>query len=116
MLTPTTTAIRFHTPKIHIELSRSEANQIASPSSLDLSFHRNPDIRIEATRLEDGQFSEVLGQYEESVVDLEQEWWTLELKGGIMFIPSGLLISKGLEAVRLRASYVVELYIVRYSR
>ncbi|PSN69755.1 hypothetical protein BS50DRAFT_295844 [Corynespora cassiicola Philippines] len=97
--------IRYHTPKIHIELSHEEARHVASQSSPSRCAEPLLDIRTEVTWLnlyQSAAFSDVPAG---NIVDLKsKKVW--EVAEGVLFTDYGLLFRKGSETVRLKASYV----------
>ncbi|KAF2187015.1 hypothetical protein K469DRAFT_686228 [Zopfia rhizophila CBS 207.26] len=103
--TPITPPTRFHTPKIHIEVSYSGAQSIFNQSHTNLRLRSGHPIRVQATLLERLYADEVLVQHSKDTVDLGREWRFLELKEGILFNSLGLLLRKGEEVIRLKAEY-----------
>lgn len=97
--------IRFHTPRIHLVMSRSHLDEVASQSSLDLHGEETRCIRVEALLCEKTEAERIMKTDSDSIVNLGQEWPT-SISEGILFEQSGLLFRKKSELVQLKASYI----------
>ncbi|KAF2109505.1 hypothetical protein BDV96DRAFT_502727 [Lophiotrema nucula] len=99
----TSKAVRLHTPRIHFELSRSLASQIASESSVGYQVPDHKPLCIEVAWLDGSEEAAVQSEHNRSVIDLGQDGFEMAAREGILFSKSGLLIRKRAELVRLRA-------------
>jgi len=96
---------RFHTPKIHVELSHEEAQQLADidPSATD---EKAADaITVEVSWL-GSQDSNQSSTHKDHTVNLGSRWTELTATDDILFTDEGLLMRKGVDVVRVRALHV----------
>jgi hypothetical protein len=99
--------IRFHTRKIHIELSRSCAedllSDVADPRASRIS--EASDLLVEVERITPEYASTIL-HHDKDIVDLGPDWSepTIGLPHGIIYTADGLIMRKRSHFVALRAS------------
>ncbi|KAF1996261.1 hypothetical protein P154DRAFT_566163 [Amniculicola lignicola CBS 123094] len=106
---PNTTPVRFHIQSIHIELSRGQADHIASCSSINLPRHNCQEaktVQVEAMWLDSAEVQN-LSRASISVVDLGSRWRQKDTEENVLFEDDGLMIMKGRDIVRLKGSYIV---------
>ncbi|KAF1836680.1 hypothetical protein BDW02DRAFT_628553 [Decorospora gaudefroyi] len=93
---------RFHTPKIHIELSHQQAQGLANMQPADTTYEATADITVEVTWLEVEQVSRLTPHRDGQPVDLDSDWAELTVGDGVLFTDEGLLLRKGTHVVRIR--------------
>ena len=101
----TNTIVRFHTPKIHVELSHEEAEQLVNADSSPKDDKSFVAITVEVSwlgREESSQFSKP----EDNAINLNSRWTEITATNGILFTDEGLLMRKGTEMVKIRALHV----------
>jgi hypothetical protein len=94
--------VRFHTSKIHVELSFEQAHGLAGINSLPSTMDMSQAITVEVTWLDDKPTGHS-AYTEDNLVDLNADWIELETAEGILFTKMGLLMRKGNNVVDLRA-------------
>jgi hypothetical protein len=94
------TCVRFHTRKIHIEISRSQADFLSSSPSPSCIIS---DMHIHVIWLSQDQALRALKEWREAVVDLREDWTTMVPKEGVLLCDSGLLIRIGDDLVQMKA-------------
>jgi hypothetical protein len=95
---------RFHTPKIHVELSFDQARDLAGIYPLTQTKHASVTITVEVTWLNARQMQQA-GYTEDDLVDLGANWTELAAAENTLFTEAGLLMQKGTNIVSIRASH-----------
>ncbi|CAE7202286.1 OTT-1508-deam domain containing protein [Pyrenophora teres f. teres] len=101
----TETIARFHTPKIHVELSNEEARRLANINPLSKDENMFVAITVEVSWLGSDESNEMTTPKDHSI-NLESRWTELTAIDGILFTDEGLLMRKGVDVVRIRALHV----------
>jgi hypothetical protein len=94
------THVRFHTHKIHIELSRSQADLLASQPTLAPG---GSVMNLSVAWLGPNEAAQVAKMEREAAADLEDGWTTMTPKEGVLWSDSGLLIRNGEDLVQIKA-------------
>ncbi|KAF2739127.1 hypothetical protein EJ04DRAFT_609231 [Polyplosphaeria fusca] len=103
---PETSAIRLHTPKIHIELSRCMAEKFVSGMSTGILDSSSRVIEVEAEWLDTEKTGRVSQGDEGWKVDLDEHWNDLTAPEGVLFGQLGMQVKRKREVVRLTATYL----------
>ncbi|KAI1515659.1 OTT-1508-deam domain containing protein [Pyrenophora tritici-repentis] len=97
--------LRFHTPKIHVEISHEEAQRLADINPPSNHEKMLVAITIEVTWLGSDESNEMTTPKDHSI-NLDSRWTELTAVDGILFTDEGLLMRKGDDIVRVRALHV----------
>lgn len=100
---------RFHTSRIHVELSYDQASSMASINSFiqrdsNLISTAESDVKVCAIWLTAAEAENLKGAPGE--VDLADDWTCKELDG-VLYSPNGLLLRRGEEVLKLSAEDMV---------
>lgn len=101
----TSTVVRFHTPKIHVELSHEEAQRLVNIDSSPKDDTLFVAIMVEVSWLGSRE-SNQLSSSKDHAINLNPGWTEITATDGILFTDEGLLMRKGFEVVRIRAHHV----------
>ena len=92
---------RFHTPKIHVELSHEEVQQLA-----DIEPSAKDEKVADAITVEVSWLGSQVSTHKDHTVNLGSRWTELTATDDILFTDEGLLMRKGVDIVRIRALHV----------
>jgi len=94
------TCVRFHTRKIHIEFSRSQADFLVSSSTMSRNVS---DMHIHVTWLSPSQAMQAVKEWGQVIADLREHWTTMVPEEKVLLGETGLLIRNGEDLVQIKA-------------